>query len=156
AALLDPHAGVRRQAVRLSEPWLGKDDSLSADVLKLVDDPEVTVRYQLALSLGEWDDPRSGQALGRLARRDGHHAWVRGAILSSAVRQPAAVLSAIDAPDTPSRILDLFVEPLVATLLGSDDPKAFASALAIVNRAGDGPMPPWRLRAAAELLDSPR
>jgi hypothetical protein len=50
----------------------------------LVDAPEIRVRYQLALSLGEWNDPRAGQALGHLALKDGEIPAMQTAIMSSA------------------------------------------------------------------------
>ena len=43
---------------------------LAEAALKLVDDPDPHVRLQLALSLGNWTDPRAGQALAQIARRD--------------------------------------------------------------------------------------
>ena len=63
-ALHDVHPGVRRQAIRLSETWLGKNGALSTRVLELAGDPDAGVRYQVALSLGEW----SGVEAGRRAR----------------------------------------------------------------------------------------
>ena len=39
-------------------------------MLGLADDPDPQVRLQLALVLGNWNDPRAGQALARIARRD--------------------------------------------------------------------------------------
>jgi len=33
----------------------------------LVDDPSIRVRYQLAFSLGEWNDPQAGRALAQVA-----------------------------------------------------------------------------------------
>jgi hypothetical protein len=72
--LRDPHPGVREQAVRLSEGFLKKPEpppALTEQLLKMADAPEIRVRYQLALSLGEWNDPRAGQALARLALKDG-------------------------------------------------------------------------------------
>ena len=72
--LRDPHPGVCEQAVRLSEGFLKKPEPppvLTEQLLKMADAPEIRVRYQLALSLGEWNDPRAGQALARLALKDG-------------------------------------------------------------------------------------
>src|SRR5207249_210760 len=59
AALHDAHPAIRRQAIRLSERSL-ETPHLGAAVLQLINDPELAVRYQLALSLGEWNDPRAG------------------------------------------------------------------------------------------------
>jgi hypothetical protein len=89
-ALLDPHPGVREQAVRLSEGFLKKpqpEAALTDQLLKMADAPEIRVRYQLALSLGEWDDPRTGQILAHLALKDGEIPAMQAAIMSSAGRQ---------------------------------------------------------------------
>jgi putative membrane-bound dehydrogenase-like protein len=87
-ALGDPSADVREQAVRLSE---GRKPS--GALLARVDDPNARVRFQLALSLGEFDDPGADAALERLAGKDGADSWARAAILSSA-RKPASLLRA--------------------------------------------------------------
>ena len=50
--LADSHPGVRRHAVRLCEGRL-TDTSLGAGLLKLVEDPDLRVRLQLACTLGE-------------------------------------------------------------------------------------------------------
>ena len=72
-ALADVHPGVRAQSVRLAERWLPADPATGAALVALVGDADIRVRYQLALSLGEWDDARAGEALGRLGIADGHN-----------------------------------------------------------------------------------
>ena len=65
-ALHDPHPGVRQQALRVSEPWLSRDSKVRDAALALTGDPDLRVRFQLALSLGEWPGAAAGQALARL------------------------------------------------------------------------------------------
>src|ERR1043166_3526322 len=89
-ALSDQHPAVRANAIRLSERF-----ALPDALLKLVEDSDLKVRYQLALTLGEWDDPRATAGLARLAVRDLDDEWMRAAILSSANRQPAEILKAV-------------------------------------------------------------
>ena len=67
-ALADTHLGVRRQAARLAAPRLAANAELGRSMLALADDPEITVRLQVALSLGEWPAPEAGRA----HRRDRH------------------------------------------------------------------------------------
>jgi len=68
----DSHSGGRENAIRISEPWLKmigsknlaaslvpNQTSSASYFLKMVDDPAVRVRYQLAFTLGEWDDAAS-------------------------------------------------------------------------------------------------
>jgi putative heme-binding domain-containing protein len=114
AFLSDASPAVRRHGLRLSESFLNFDLSISDKVLRLASDESFEVRYQLALTLGEWDDPRAGKALARLAIRDGGDAWMRAAILSLAVPHARGVLAAVlkngGGP---------LVEPLLATVVGT-------------------------------------
>src|SRR5690606_5575606 len=70
-AMGDEHPALRRHAARLAEPFLADSrrgepgGSLGEALLKLVSDPDAKVRQQAAYSLGEWADPRAGEALGR-------------------------------------------------------------------------------------------
>jgi putative membrane-bound dehydrogenase-like protein len=155
-ALGDPHPGVRRQAIRLSEPWLGKDEALGVALLALADDRETPVRFQLALSLGEWNDRRAGAALGALALRDAGDPWIRAAILSSATPHTATILSAVMAEGSRAAARPALAEPLVATLLASNDPEALETAVDAVTRteAGATAVAPWKFSALAALLEA--
>ncbi|MGE3809883.1 MAG: PVC-type heme-binding CxxCH protein, partial [Gemmataceae bacterium] len=82
-ALTDPHPGVRRHAIRLAEGLLKEDATLGTELLKRVDDDDALVRLQLGYTLGSWDDPRAGQALGKLALKDGSNRLFAAALLSS-------------------------------------------------------------------------
>jgi len=81
--LADEHPRVRAQAIRLSEPFLKTSPELLDTLLKLADDANDHVRFQLAFSLGESDDAKAVAALAKLARRTDNSAQVRTAILSS-------------------------------------------------------------------------
>jgi len=83
-ALGDSHFAVRMHAVSLAERWLNERPSLAEKILKLVDDEHARVRLQVALTLGEMNDPRAAQAAFALAKREGNDPWVQAAILSSA------------------------------------------------------------------------
>jgi putative heme-binding domain-containing protein len=52
-------------------------------VLQCAEDSAIRVRFQTAFTLGETKDPKSLDALAKLARRDGDNSWIRAAILSS-------------------------------------------------------------------------
>jgi len=85
AALQDGDPAVRRAAVRLAEEPARHDAALMEAVLGMVNDPEAWVRLQLACTLGQWDDPRAGQALAHLALHVNDDPFFNAAILSSAV-----------------------------------------------------------------------
>ena len=95
-ALRDPHAGVRRQAIRLSEAIAVADPALRAAVAALVDDPDAAVRQQVGYTLGEWPGAEAGEALARLLAREGDR-YARAAALSSALPHADVVLEALHA-----------------------------------------------------------
>ncbi|MBI3467974.1 MAG: c-type cytochrome, partial [Planctomycetes bacterium] len=94
-ALSDPHPGVRRHAVRIAESRLSEEPEVGAAVLRLVNDSDLHVRMQLAYSLGEWDDPRAGQALGRLAVESADSPYLVAAVMSSAANHLDEILPAV-------------------------------------------------------------
>lgn len=153
--LVDTSPGVRRQAVRLAERRLGNDESLAKAVASIVSDPDLGVRYQLALSLGEWNDPRAGEWLGQLALRDGNDAWVRGAILSSAVKHPGPILAAIVSDKANPRIRSAMIGPLVTTATSARDAAAIAKLVDSLPKPAAGEsIPSWWLSLASELFGS--
>ena len=57
-----------------------------AKLIELADDPDIRVRYQLAFTLGEVDDPSRFSALAKIWKRDPQDEWIRLAVLSSLER----------------------------------------------------------------------
>ena len=83
-ALADPHAEVRREALRLCE---GRFDAASARLnsllVGLVHDPSDSVRLQLAATIGEWSDPAVAEIAAQLLQRDRDSPYVVAAVMSS-------------------------------------------------------------------------
>lgn len=103
SALRDAHPAVRENAVRLVEPRARASSELLEAVAALAGDPDVRVRFQSALALGEGSgDPRVIAALAAIARRDGANSWVRAAVLSSTGRHSYEFLRAFAAGAPPS------------------------------------------------------
>jgi putative membrane-bound dehydrogenase-like protein len=153
-ALGDTHPGVRREAARLAQPRLSADAAIGQAVLRRADDPAITVRFQVALTLGDWPAPEAGRALGRLAAQDGGDRWMRAAVLSSAASHAGAILEAVLASAGPGGPPPALVEPLIATAAGSGgDLRAIVRLLGPV---GGRATEPWRLGAIAALLDGSR
>ena len=133
-SLVDPVAEVREAAVKLAD---GRA-SLADAVVSLADDPDVRVRFQAAIALGDLKDPRVPSVLARIAARDVDDEWVRLAVLSGlrAIAQPflSALLEAhpdwlAGASPSQGRLL----ESTAAILGASDRPeesRALASRLA--------------------------
>jgi cytochrome c553 len=84
-ALNDPHPGIRRHAVRLSEPLLRSSRAAETFgfLLKRVDDPDPHVRMQLAYTLGEWNNKQTGSALGRIMLQGADKRYLTAAATSS-------------------------------------------------------------------------
>jgi putative membrane-bound dehydrogenase-like protein len=144
AALRDAHPAVRESAVQLAT---GALEALAP----LTDDPEIRVRYRLALELGNSALPEGGQLLAKIALRDGGDPFVRTAVLSSAgphLRTLLEVLlSASVAPDAE------LLSGLARTAAVVPNRAALSSALSRLYDP-NSKLETWRLRAVAGLLDA--
>ena len=80
-------------------------------LLALQNDPNTPVRFQLALSLGQWNDPKAATALGALPLRDAADPWIRAAVLSSATHHAAAILAAVVAHEASPAARQALVAP---------------------------------------------
>jgi putative membrane-bound dehydrogenase-like protein len=153
-ALADKQPGIRRHAVRLCEPHLGRAPELGAALVALVNDPDAQVRLQLAYTLGEWDDPRAGQALGQLAVHDGANPYLAAAVLSSVTPkhlEPVAHALLAQRKEPPSATL---VENLLRTAKGQGNTPVLVSLLERVATAKAGRNAPWQFAALAGWLDA--
>jgi putative heme-binding domain-containing protein len=160
AALADPHPQVRRNALRAGEGLLRdktlRDPDLAAALDRLADDPDPQVRFQLALSLSHWDDPRAGAILARVVRRDGADPWTRAAVLSSAPAHLVPLLTALfegarDAPP-PAAV----VEPLFALAGALENRQSLETLVRTMTTPGGpgGTFAPWQFSALAGWLDA--
>ncbi len=78
-ALADEHPGVRRVAVELA----ARVQVDLAQLIRLVDDPDLKVQLQLASTLGHDDDPRAARALAAIALRSSSDPYIVAAVMSS-------------------------------------------------------------------------
>jgi putative membrane-bound dehydrogenase-like protein len=90
---IDRH--VREHAVRLSEPYLKDNEELRELVVAIADDPELSVQYQVAFTLGECTGAERNAALAKIARQHSSDSWFRLALLSSSVYEPGAIFAAL-------------------------------------------------------------
>src|SRR5262249_53098242 len=86
-ALLDPHPGVRRHAVRLCETPAARSPGVEEALVKLAAAPAPMVRVQLAYTLGCFDSAACAAALGRLLREGAKDPYLSAAALSSLNRK---------------------------------------------------------------------
>jgi len=125
-ALADQHPGVRENALRLAEAR-GTPEVVAA-AADLADDVDPKVRLQAALTLGEWESPVAGEALGRLAVSGSTEPFVRAAVLSSALPHARAVAAAVVAEGDAA--LSLWSGSLIDLGLAVNDRAVLATLLA--------------------------
>lgn len=117
-ALGDEEAGVREQALRLSDARLKSSDVLQKAVSRLVTDPSPRLRFQLALTLGEASTPLTASALAKLVAQDAGDPWMQTAILSSVGQSAASLLEAITRDKTALSAMPATQQQLVQRLAG--------------------------------------
>jgi putative membrane-bound dehydrogenase-like protein len=154
-SLNDKHPHVRANAIRLSERFANsKDSSQLADaLLSLTNDPELVVRYQLALTLGEWNDKRVGPALGKLLVRDINDQWMRAAVLSSATRAPGEILRAVFETPASAPHRSGLISELIATAVGEGSGQSLEQLITTVTPSDADHLEPWQLGALSSLID---
>lgn len=132
-ALSDSHPRIRENALRLAEK-VPAPETLAA-ACQLAGDPDPKIALQLAFSLGEWDSPMAGEALGILALRWHTDPFVVSAILSSARPHRRALAQTVLSAD--EAVWRVFGEPLRGTALGFDDRDLLARLLEHSTQSAD-------------------
>jgi putative membrane-bound dehydrogenase-like protein len=160
-ALADSDARLRRHALRLVAPRIADTPELADATLRLVDDPDFTVRYQLALALGDWDDPAAAKALGDLAVKPDQSAdkWFRGAVVSSSLNRPLEILEPLlAAPRTNSgrtATISALIATAAATASESEDFETLNRLLTPQTDSQTGARPlGWQMIGVAQVLDA--
>ncbi|MCA9450726.1 MAG: HEAT repeat domain-containing protein, partial [Candidatus Omnitrophica bacterium] len=84
AGLSDSEPGVRENSVKLAGRHLQEgSDNLKKAILAHSEDPDLRVRFQTALTLGEFDSPDKIDALSQIAEKGIDDSWTRTAVLCS-------------------------------------------------------------------------
>ncbi len=154
-ALDDPHPAVRRHAVRLATAFLNNQPELAALLANMAEDPDPHVRLQLAYTLGEWNDARSGDALGRLATTGDADRYLLAAVISSvSPGNIGAVLAAVrdDHSGTPRE--NQLLEQLLQTALGYGDRGSLIAVLSAISTFENEAPAAWQYAALADTLES--
>jgi mono/diheme cytochrome c family protein/glucose/arabinose dehydrogenase len=120
-ALESDSRDVRVAAIRIAERWLADPNHpIAAAVTKRIDDPDVTVRRQLAASLGTMPSGRRETAVASLLERHADDPVTMDAALSSLRGGETAVLTQLmqaTGPETPQR--EAAITMLSATIVRS-------------------------------------
>ena len=148
--LADAHPGVRRNALRLFEPFLRSRPESVADLLPLVHDGDARVRLQLACSLGESGDPRAAGALAALGASDADPYLIAAVLSSVGEDNLARVVEGVLGSPAGLRQPALG-EALVRLAVAFDEPRAQVTVLEVLLGSELGL--PQRLELLGELLD---
>ena len=151
-ALDDPHLECRVAAVRLARKRLD-DKAVIASVIRLSDDPSIRVRFEVGLALSANNSPAAGDALIRLAIRDGLDPAFADGLLTSLKRRAGAVLRGL--VDDPSFLRKgqsggiVLINRLASIVGARGDLSELKSLFAMMNRKSDEGW--WRSAAIAGL-----
>lgn len=148
--LKDRDVHVRGDAVKLAGQRLGKHPDLLTQLVAMTGDVP-SVRMQLALAMGDSNDPRATEALIQIALRDGGRTWPAFAILTSVRERSGALLKALFALDAePTAGFSDFLKQLASVAGRRGDEAELAEVLEAVSLAG--PQDLWRSTAALNGL----
>jgi putative membrane-bound dehydrogenase-like protein len=128
-ALKNEHPRVREHVVRLTETFLPKSKPIAEALLKMLNDGDARVRFQLALTLGQLKDRRALDGLAELAMKESGDQWFRLAILSSVASQSSTFFHLLRAENSSFENSELFAQ--LASLIGAKhDPGELSRFLA--------------------------
>jgi putative heme-binding domain-containing protein len=151
--LRDSHPRLREQAVLLAERRLAGAPALQKRLLALADDPDARVRFQLALTLGEWDDPRILKPLAQIAEAGLEDRWTRLAVASAVPRRAGALLALLLGKGEPAPARLALLQELAALVGARRDPAEVGALLQKLFAAADRGAVPWQLAVLNGLAD---
>lgn len=151
-AMSDEHPGVRRHAVRLSEPFLNSNSELAAKLPLLADDPDPMVRLQVAYTLGFWDDPNAGNLLAKIVQKDGKDQFILAAVVSSLNRKNFQMF--VHHPEIAKRANTTLLPKLIATAIGLQDDSVMSSLLTTVTQTNIQSYQVWQFTALESVLEA--
>ncbi len=124
-ALSDTHPRVRENAILLAERK--EDPAILPELVKLVNDPDMKVALQLALSLGQWQDESAGIAILEIGIKHADNAAVVAAVMSSALPHVKTIVDS--AYFSHRQEFEKFREPFLRLAIGSNNQQAIATLL---------------------------
>lgn len=156
--LLDDNPRVREQALILCEPWLPDSAEIQKEVLALATDADARVRFQTALTLGQWDDDRIVPALSKIAVVDADDHWTRTAAASAVPRRAGALLAALLKPEvgltvkaTPGKLA--LMQELAALIGARQEPSEIAAILKALQMLSVKDEVRWQMAGLNGLAD---
>jgi len=158
AGLQDPDARVRESVTPAAWPLAQQSQVVMDALVKMAEDADLHVRFQVALALGDCDGERAGLALARLIRRDANDPWMRAAIVTSAVRHVDTLLLSVLREHTP--VEGSSISPMLGPLFNLAISRSNRAPIALITQtiaepAGQGGRyASWQFSMLASLLDA--
>jgi putative heme-binding domain-containing protein len=155
AALKDKHAGVRRQAIRITESRGVDSPELVSAACKLATDPDAKVRLQLAATLGQWPGELAGKTLGQLAASSAGDALLEATVMSSMRKDnlQAVMLEVLSTKDASGKLGGL-VGQLLSLSAAMESDEALVSALGSLLAKDSKSTLAMRFGTAASMFDA--
>jgi len=119
--LSDQDSRVVEQAIQLCAEGFPESEKLLEQLYGLAEHPDVRVRFQLGLALGEMRGAKVGETLAKLVLKNAGETWVRAAAMSSSTAHAEAMLREIVEQAGASHDEIEVVNALMATLVGSQE-----------------------------------
>jgi len=143
--LQDDHPQVRRHALKVAESANHVGEATLSQLRRMVDDPDIVVRYQLALCLGRFDWQDRRDPLVQLALTTGDERKLRFAVLSSMGEQRVEMLAAVLDKHPSHPPIQLLEE--IAAQMGRNRSRCGAGLLTVASQP-----PKLRERLTASML----
>ena len=158
ALLEHAHPRLREHGVLLAERRLAGSAAIRDHVIGLAADPDARVRFQVALSLGEWDDDRILGPLAAIALTGAEDHWTRLAVESAVPTRAGALLvtllkppHSLAAQPEPGRLA--LLRELAALVGARRDTGEVAAVLGAIDAIEGAEADRWRLAALVGLAD---
>ncbi|EAQ80534.1 PVC-type heme-binding CxxCH protein [Blastopirellula marina] len=91
--LADPAMPIRRHSLRMAENIADPGPELSQAIANLAEDPDPVIQFQLACSLGQWNQPFAAALMAKLLPKHLATKWTRTALLSSLTAENIAAVA---------------------------------------------------------------
>ncbi|HEV3115626.1 MAG TPA: PVC-type heme-binding CxxCH protein, partial [Gemmataceae bacterium] len=152
------HERVLEQGVQLSEKMLGSERRVQEAVVRLATSLDPRLRFQVALTLGEWDDDRILEPLAVIALAGADDHWTRLAVASAVPRRAGALLATLCRAQsglldgiTPGRLA--LLQELAALIGGRQDPAEVGNFLSLLAGIQNGNRVRWQMTALNGLAE---
>jgi putative heme-binding domain-containing protein len=152
-ALFNAHPQLAIQAIRICAESMTPDSAKSSKLFELADHPDLEVRFELAIALGNIADPRSGPALVKILLQSPEEIWIQTAVMSSAVLYANDMLQHLMSQPLPGETRQKFVAQLLATIIATND-DGFRTILELIAKQSTLAETGFPLVALAELVES--